>query len=131
METTMTVLQDIQGQLKKKYNQVNNIFNMTKEMEQAIQTRDEHSFGILLDMRQTVMKLVDETDEVNEKSLAKLPPDLEKKLRGILHPDGSALYLDNPLETDLLRRQQQIQLLLERIIAMDNAIQRRLDRSAL
>lgn len=131
METTMTVLQDIQGQLKKKYNQVNNIFNMTKEMEQAIQARDEHSFGILLDMRQNVMKLVDETDELNEKNLAKLSPDLEKKLRSILHPDGSALYLDNPLETDLLRRQQQIQLLLKRIIAMDNAIQRRLDRSAL
>lgn len=130
METTMTVLQDIQSQLKKKYNQVNNIFNMTRELEQAIQAGDEESFGILLDMRQNVMRLVDETDGINEKNLAKLPADLEQKLRHILRPDGTALHLDNPLETDILRRQEQIQMLLQRIIATDSAIQRRLDRSA-
>lgn len=130
METTMTVLQDIQNQLKKKYNQVNNIFNMTRALEQAIQAGDEESFSLLLDMRQNVMTLVDETDAINDKNLAKLPPDLEQKLRRILHPDGSALQLDNPLESDILRRQEQIQLLLQRIVAADNAIQRRLDRSA-
>lgn len=130
METTMTVLQDVQSQLKKKYNQLNNIFSMTRELEQAIQARDEQSFSILLDMRQNVMKLVDETDAINERNLTKLPPNLEQKLRRIFRPDGSAIQLDNPLETDILKKQEQIQLLLQRIIAADNAIQRKLDRSA-
>lgn len=128
MDSTMTVLQGILNNLRKKYNLVNNILNLTKDLERVLNSGDEEMFGFTLSMRQNVMNLVDKVDAENRKSVERLSEPLRGKVKQMLNPAGETLHLDNPLETDIFDTNQQILSLIKRIVSTDDTIQKKLNR---
>lgn len=123
---SFTATTKILENLNKKYRHLDNIMNLTKDMEKAMLANDTFSFGKLLDMRGDLMILADELDEENYEIISHLPAHLQEKMAAIIMPKKNSatetLSLDNPLETNIYDTNKRIAVLLGKIIKLDNEI---------
>lgn len=116
--------------LKVKYRHMDNIMNLTKDMEQAMISNDAVTFGALLDMRGNVMEAVDKLDSDNKEIVSHLPSPLRERIAGIIMPKKEAeqLTLDNPLETNIYDTNKRISAQLAKIIKLDTSINQKVSR---
>lgn len=126
---SFTATNKILENLKIKYKHIDNIMNLTKDMERAMMTNDNISFGTILEMRGDVMILVDKLDRENREICSRLPSSLRGRISAILMPKkeatGETLKLDNPLETNIYDTNKRIASLLTKVIKLDNEINQR------
>ncbi len=126
---SFTATNKILENLKLKYRHLDNIMNLTKDMERAMMANDSISFGKILDMRGDVMILVDKVDAANKEICKRLPSPLREKISAIIIPKKDktreTLSLENPLETNIYDTNLRISTLLTRIIKLDGDINQR------
>ncbi len=110
------------------YQYMNEIMNLTKDMENAMNTEDDVMFGKFLDRRGDFMVEVDILKQENKKIINRFPNDLKEKMLSIIEPKNNVatIKLDNPLETNLYDTNKRIMTLLKRIINLDKSIQKRI-----
>lgn len=124
----MDALNKILSNLKVKYNFYNNLFNLTKQMEDIIALNDQYSLSAILEMRENVMSLVDKLDAENKSIIAKLPVSMKDRIYNILFSKGDSIRVENPLETNLFDTNKQNQILLNKIIVLDQKINKKVNR---
>lgn len=127
---SFTATNKILDNLKVKCRHVDNIMNLTKDMEQAMLSNDTVSFGTLLDMRGQVMEAVDKLDSENREIVSRFPSPLKERIAGIIMPKKEAepLTLENPLETNIYDTNKRIATLLAKIIKLDTSINQKVSR---
>ena len=101
MGGTMEILNQILFNLQAKYGKINQLMDLTKELDKAACAKDTVSFGMVLDMRQKVMDAVDHIDVENRKLIARLPANTQDRIKSILVPGNDPVRLENPLETNI------------------------------
>ncbi|MBN7773715.1 hypothetical protein [Clostridium aminobutyricum] len=121
---SFTATNKVLDNLKLKYRYVDNIMNLTKDLEQAILSNDTVSLGAILDMRGNVMEMVDKLDSENREIASHLPSPLRERIESIIIPKKEAepITLDNPLETNIYDTNKRIGALLAKIIKLDTAL---------
>lgn len=126
---SFTATTKILENLNKKYKHLDNMMNLTKDLERAMMADDSVSFGRVLDMRGDVILLVDELDLENREIVSRLPEGLRERLSAMIMPkktqSGESLTLDNPLETNIYDTNRRIGMLLSKIIKLDQEINQR------
>ncbi|QAT42041.1 hypothetical protein [Aminipila luticellarii] len=127
---SFTATNKILENLKLKYRYMDNIMNLTKDMERAMMADDSASFGSILDMRGDIMITVDELNQENREIISHLPDSLREKFSAIILPEkgqaGDSMTLDNPLETNIYDTNKRIAVLLSKIIKLDNEINQKI-----
>lgn len=128
---SFTATNKILENLKKKYRYIDNIMNLTKDMERAMMANDSISFGTILDMRGDVMILVDKIDQENAEIARRLPDPIKDRIRAIIMPKqevvGETVTLDNPLETNIYDTNRRILALLSKTIKLDTEINQKVN----
>lgn len=122
MGSMMEILNQILSNLRVRYDKINQLMNLTKELDAASKGEDPVSFGMILDMRQKVMDFVDELDKENNRLIARLPDHSQKKIKTLLAPSGEPVRLENPLESDIFDTNKRTLLLVQRVAALDDTI---------
>lgn len=111
---------------------MDNIMNLTKELEKAMMANDSVSFSSVLDMRGDVMILVDKIDQENQQIVNRLPSPIKERMAAIILPKNNGnretLVLDNPLETNIYDTNKRILALLTKIINLDTEINQRIKK---
>lgn len=128
MSSSMEILNQILHILREKYDKINQLHNLTKEMEKALNYDDAPSFGALLDMRQKQMDAIDELGRQNRQLIAKLPEALQSRVKKILAPNGEPLRLNNPLETNIFDTNRRGLLLLQKVAALNDSVFQKMQR---
>lgn len=130
---SFTATTKILENLNVKYKYLDNIFNLTRDMESVILSGDVRAFGKLLDMRGDLIILVDNIDQENFDIARRLPSPLREKIEAILMPKksyaGDTLTLDNPLETNIYDTNKRISNLLGKIVKLDQEINHKVNAS--
>lgn len=124
---SFTACNEILKNLQSKYRHIDNIMNLTKDLERAMMTGDAESFGTILEMRGDAMVLADKLDKSNREIWGRLPEPLKTRIGGILYPKqmgagGAAMTLDNPLETNIYDTNKRIGNLLSKVVKLDTEI---------
>ncbi|MBE6033224.1 hypothetical protein [Aminipila sp.] len=131
---SFTATNKILENLNKKYRHIDNIMNLTKDLERAMMANDSISFGSILDMRGDMMILVDKLDEENRKLVSHLPNPLKERMASIIMPKknsaGESVTLDNPLETNIYDTNKRIAALLSKIVKLDNEINQKIKKQS-
>lgn len=131
---SFSITNEILANLKKKYRYMDNIFNLTKDMQKAFESEDGKSFEKILDMRGDAMFLVSKLDEENKGLISKLPTQTAKKMTAILFPkqagvNSDAMQLSNPLETNIYDTHKQISQLIVKTVRLDSEISAKVNGS--
>lgn len=122
MDGSMIAMNKILSNLQEKYKYFNNLFQLTKQMEEVIASNDQVSLAAILDMRQKNMSLVDKLDAENKAMVERLPKPMKERMQGILFPKGEPVRLENPLETNIFDTNKRNLMLLSKIISLDEKI---------
>jgi hypothetical protein len=125
---SFTATNKILENLKVKYRYLDNIMNLTKDMEKAILSNDAVSLGAILDMRGNVMAVVDKLDAENKDIVSHLPSPVKERMESVIVPQKEVgpITLDNPLETNIYDTNKRIGTLLSKIIKLDSELNKRL-----
>ncbi|MDD3394856.1 MAG: hypothetical protein PHG19_09480 [Anaerotignum sp.] len=108
--------------LQKKYNKVNELQDVTKQMADTLQRNDLYSFRLLLKMRTEVMFEIENLNYAQEEMLKDLPEREQTLARGALSMEAEEKQLNS---SDLQRMNdiyQKIKRSLQNTIHYDKAI---------
>lgn len=125
MAGTIEVQTEVLRNLRKKYNMMNQLMELTKDLDKAARSGDKVSFGMTLEMRWNTMAAVDKLDVVNRSLIAGLPEDVQFRTRRLLNSGGETPHLENPLETDIFDMQRLILTTVQKIMNLDDEIRRK------
>ena len=106
------------AQLKKRYSLLNEIYDITEQMSDALNRDDEVSFQMLLSMRQEPILYMKESDTILLSLKSELPQDIIKRWHE-LEKNAEPL---NQEETLFKQQIEQNRRLLERLVPFDNRI---------
>lgn len=112
--------------LQKKYNVINEIFNLTKEMEKAVQTSDNVALSMILDMRQDNMEAVDRLDNLNSQIKSFLDNDTRNRLNFILSPEADSPEEEKSIDRLIFDANRRIISLVKQIIVIDNVLKKKI-----
>lgn len=130
---SFTATTQILQNLNTKYKYLDNIYNLTRDMEAVVISGDVRAFGKLLDMRGDLIIMVDDIDQANFDIARRLPSPLRERIEGILMPkkdySGETMTLENPLETNIYDTNKRISTLLGKIIKLDQEINHKVNAS--
>lgn len=90
-----TTFMGITLNLKKKYNKMNELQDVTKQMAEALQRNDLYAFQLLMEMRTGVMLEIDDIDYAREDLLKCLPANQESLVREALSTKTTEQQLAN------------------------------------
>ena len=116
--------------LMDRHRQMDNLMALTKEMGSVIEMNDLDSLGAVLSMRQKTMEKVDDIHMMVVKTIKRMDPMQRDKLKLIMKQEIEAGSLDDPVETGIFNTNRTTLLLLQSIIELDDAINKRI-RSAI
>lgn len=125
---SITALNKILKNLQKKYDHLNQIMNYTRDLEATIKRRDEDSLGLVLEMRQQCMNLIDVIDEENHELLSRLPSPYKERIGEVFKPSGQPIRLENPLETNIFDTSKRNNALLQRIVQLDETVNKMINK---
>ncbi|MBS4959377.1 MAG: hypothetical protein KHZ62_00965 [Clostridiales bacterium] len=118
------ILQNIAVYLQKKYNGLNEIENLTKQLQDALSYGDRVTIRMLIKMRQEEMDQIDQIDLKRTRILNTLS---ESKKRALKKGDPSPFLAENE---DLVKKIAEIEhknhRVLEKLIEQDKFVNRRL-----
>lgn len=118
------ILQNIAVYLQKKYNGLNEIENLTKQLQDALSYGDRVTIRMLIKMRQEEMDKIDQIDLKKTRILNILS---ENKKRALKKGDSSPFLAENE---DLVKKIAEIEhknhRVLEKLIELDKFVNRRL-----
>lgn len=90
-----TTFMGITLNLQKKYNKMNELQDVTKQMAEALQRNDLYAFQLLMEMRTGVMLEIDDIDYAREDLLKCLPANQESLVREALSTKTTEQQLTN------------------------------------
>lgn len=116
--------------LQKKFNQVNEVMNMTKEIETALNLNDHESLRLVLMMRSKAMAQVDEIDAYNLAAIDELPTVSDKKrVHDLLLPHTKATKFEDPMEQRIYESNQRILSLLQKVMVIDSVLNKKMNHA--
>lgn len=117
-----TTFDEITLNLQKKYNKMNELQDVTKQMADSLQRNDLYAFELVMKMRTEVMLEIDSIDYAREDLLKSLPESDEEAVRSILHSPVAEKQLENPVFGSIYEIYKKITRCLESTIQYDQAI---------
>lgn len=112
--------------LQKKYNKLNEILELTKEMETALQRNDQVSFRMVLIMRQDVIVQIDKIDAVTKMLLQTIPQDICKIIKRQLCQESKQATPESQEEKKIGELYGKIQRLLQKVIVIDQVMNKKM-----
>lgn len=112
--------------LQKKYNKLNEVLDLTKEMETALQRNDQVSFRMVLVMRQDVMIRIDKIDATTKILLQAIPQDICKVINRQMCHESKQANPESEEEKKIGELYAKIQRLLEKIITIDRVMNKKI-----
>ncbi len=118
--TNIDAMQNILSNLKKKYSCFIEFETYTNGLLKAADANDTEKFGVTLNMRQRLMRKIDELDNENRKLVSVLPQNDKSIIAPILRPGQNInASFDNVLHADIFECQKKILSLVRKIIDAD------------
>ena len=114
--------------LKAKYRGLNQVYDLTKELDQVLRSGDESSVEMVLEMRRKQLELCVRMDQENEKLADQLPEPERARALGLVFTRGEYTEPENDLEEQLLNLAKSIQRVKTRTMEFDNEIRQRLEK---
>ena len=117
-----TEILDVAINLQKKYTKVNEIYNITKQIEESLYRNDYISLKIIIDMRTDVMLEVDDIDYEREILINNFTDDKKEFLRSLMQ---KGLNQDNIKDSSYFKINElymKINRELEKIISLDKIL---------
>jgi hypothetical protein len=114
--------------LRTKFRALNQVYDLTKEMEGALSSADVESLDIVLDMRQKQIDVCVGIDEANEKLLDTLSPEERVHAEGLLKTRDEYSVPQSEDEEQILSMTKRIHTLLIKTIDYDNEISKRIKK---
>ena len=128
MEQNVLKLTEILSKLKERYRQADNLMVMTKDMEKAVSMNDLESLEIVLNMRQKTMEQIDQLNREITETAEGLSKPVKKRVKQLLRQVGDPKRLDDPLETEIFEMNQSTARLIQKVIDLDEAVNKRFQR---
>ncbi len=121
--TNIDAMQKILNNLKNKYSLFLEFETYTNALFKSADNNEAENFGVTLNLRQNIMKKIDEIDKDNSRLLAILPQNDKTVIAPILNP-GRSLNgnFDNILHADIFECQKKILILVRKIIDVDDKV---------
>jgi len=116
--------------LKEKYRQMDNLMAFTKEMEKVISTNDLGALGAVLKMRRETMDRLDALNADISNAIEAMSPDSGGRARQLLGQSDEDAQPENTLETNIYDTNRITLQLLQRVITLDEAINKKIHRRA-
>lgn len=107
---------------RKMYLALSEFLDLTGELSDAVERQDQVSVQLFLNMRQEQVNLLRDCKTLLRKQCRSLPGDAGKALRAILSGEGS----EAAVSAELCRQVEKNRQLLERAVAADRRLSRRM-----
>lgn len=107
---------------RKKYNCLSEVMDLSQQMGEAMDRNDQVSVRMLLSMRQDPILQLEELKRSIQMKQESLPPEDRKRLAGLLAEAAP----ENEAEESYARQAGAVRRLLERVIEVDQRLNRRL-----
>jgi len=130
MDNDTPIMEQLLSVLREKHKNMDNIMVFTKEMEKAIEANDLDSLGAVLTMRQDAMDKVDKLLAEQKEIIEKIDQPERGKIKLLLEPTDERPAIDDPLEAAISDTNRAAFLLLKKIIALDENINKRMKQGA-
>lgn len=111
---------------QKKYNKVNELLDLTKEMETCLGKNDQVSFQMLMLMRQQVMLDIDKIDGLRNVLFHGMPVEFREKAKYAMSKEAKVEMLESKQEIQIAELSAKIQRFLERIISIDRVMNQKI-----
>ncbi len=117
------LLQQIAILAQKRYNGLNEIENVTNQLQDALQYNDVVTIRMLIRMRQQAMDEIDHFDRQRKELMEQLTPEQREELK---HGEAQHFAEGGAFVQKIAEIQQKSQALLKRLIAQDERVNRKL-----
>ena len=117
------LLQQIAVLAQKRYNGLNEIENVTNQLQDALHYNDVVTIRMLIRMRQQTMDEIDHFDRQRKELMEQLTPEQREELK---HGEAQHFAEGGAFVQKIAEIQQKSQALLKRLIAQDERVNRRL-----
>ena len=124
METS--ALLDIHVQLKRIYTSMNEAYDLTRQLAEAVDRKDQITVQMLVAMRQEPVEKLRRAEQVLDQLYALLPPEEAAHIEALLKGDGTPA----PEEAALANQAGINQRLLKQLVDLDRIVNRKLARGA-
>ncbi len=117
------LLQQIAVLAQKRYNGLNEIENVTNQLQDALHYNDVVTIRMLIRMRQQTMDEIDHFDRQRKELMEQLTPEQREELK---HGEAQHFAEGGAFVQKIAEIQQKSQALLKRLIAQDERVNRKL-----
>ena len=117
------LLQQIAVLAQKRYNGLNEIENVTNQLQDALHYNDVVTIRMLIRMRQQAMDEIDHFDRQRKELMEQLTPEQREELK---HGEAQHFAEGGAFVQKIAEIQQKSQALLKRLIAQDERVNRKL-----
>lgn len=107
-------------QLRKRYTTLNQVYDLTVQMGQALDRNDQTSFSILLSMRQEPILTLQEQDKTIERICEGSPPDIQARWKALCRGEAA----ENDDESRIADQLAQNRRLIDRLVPLDQRLQK-------
>lgn len=114
--------------LKTKYRALNQVYDLTGELERALESGDEGSLEIVLDMRQKQLELCMEMDRQNEELVSGLTETEGIHVNTLLRTQGRNPEPNGEDEEEICTMTERIKNLLIKTVDYDKKVNSRLNK---
>ena len=114
--------------LKTKYRGLNQVYDLTREIEKALENGDEGSLDIVLDMRQKQLELCMDMDRQNEDLVGRLTEAEKIRVNTLLRTQGKDPKPDGEDEEEIYAMTKRIKNLLIKTVHYDKKVNSRLNK---
>lgn len=118
----------ILNNLKSKFRSLNQVYDLTKELERALENGDEGSLEIVLDMRQKQLELCMDIDRQNEELVGGLTEAEKIRVNTLLRTQGKNPEPDGEDEEEIYAMTKRIKNLLIKTVDYDKKVNSRVNK---
>lgn len=112
----------ILNNLRTKFRCLNQVYDLTGEMDDALCSGDRQTLDIILDMRQKQLEVCKSMDDQNDELVKDYPEPEKAHMEGLLHTAESYSTPEDELEEQLLNLTKRIRALHMKTIDFDRKI---------
>lgn len=111
--------------LQKKYTKFNEIYDLTKQIEDSLYRNDLYSLKLVIRMRTKAMLEAEEIDYKRQELLDAMPEDKKQIIMGLMNKDADSNDVDKKRICNIYR---QIKLTINKTITLDKAVNEKMNR---
>ena len=130
MDNEISKMEQILSILREKNKQMDNLMVFTKEMENAIEANDLETLGTVLSIRQESMDKVDRLPDELRGIIEAASQPFRERVKELLEPADERIDFGDPLETAISDTNRLVFMMLKKIMALDEAINKKMKQGA-